>query len=341
MLKELEIKPSFNYWAPYIGKYTRRSKIVLNIEHKKVSKINGKFEKDCREMTEERILDMLTNDSYLKVKNTAKSCKLSTTGSKMDIIMRLKNAIANNDNNFKKLFSKLWGHSGGWLSFCCQHGIVYYLKFILRAESPRDYVDGLLSLAYIPNIVVVDMAHIVAKHATSSRKGDAKYYGKYDKEGNIFNPFNGRVADPEDQDIVQMANYNNIHVSFPWIAKQEQQKNKTCTESNTHPVTGSDVHLCLFDKFHERNTTSKTEVLRSIGNITELNGKFNSEIEEQLHLKFDNDKKKLNMMQPTTHVYLFRSIINHHNNLLNKKCLRDFEIRLQFPVKRNNLGSLV
>ena len=150
-------------------------------------------------MTEERILEMLTNDSYLKVKNTAKSCKLPTTG-KMDIIMRLKNAIANNDNNFKKLFSKLWGHSGGWLSFSCQHGIVYYLKFILRAESPCDYVDGLLSLVYIPNIVVVDMAHIVAKHATSSRKDDAKYY----------------------------------------------------------------VHLCLFDKFHERYTTSKIEVLRRI-----------------------------------------------------------------------------
>ena len=49
---------------------------------------------------------MLTNDSYLKVKNTAKNCKFPTTGSKIDIIMRLKNALANYDNNFKKLFSK-------------------------------------------------------------------------------------------------------------------------------------------------------------------------------------------------------------------------------------------
>ena len=68
-------------------------------------------------MTEQRILEMLTNDSYLKVKNTAKSCKLPTTGSKMNIIMCSKNAIANNDNNFKKVFLKLWGHSRGWLSF--------------------------------------------------------------------------------------------------------------------------------------------------------------------------------------------------------------------------------
>ena len=42
---------------PYIGKYSRRSKIVLNTGYKKISKINGKFEEDCREMTEEHILE--------------------------------------------------------------------------------------------------------------------------------------------------------------------------------------------------------------------------------------------------------------------------------------------
>ena len=47
------------------------------------------------------------------------------------------------------------------------------------------------------------------------------------------------------------------------------------------------------------------------------------------------------MMQPTTHIYLFRSIINHRNNRLNKKCLRDLEKHLQFPVIRNDVGSLV
>ena len=77
---------------------------------------------------------------------------------------------------------------------------------------------------------------------------------------------------------------NNLHVYFPWIFKQDQQKNETCTESNTHPVASSDVLL------FEINTTSKIEALRRIGNIPELNGKFNSEIKEQLHLKFDSDK---------------------------------------------------
>ena len=60
VVQELKIKPSFNYWTPYIGKYTRRSKIVLNTEYKKLSKINRRFEEDCREITEERILEKVS-----------------------------------------------------------------------------------------------------------------------------------------------------------------------------------------------------------------------------------------------------------------------------------------
>ena len=77
---------------------------------------------------------------------------------------------------------------------------------------------------------------------------------------NIVNLFNGRVAHPEEQDFAQMANDNNLHMYFPWVFKQEQQKNETCSENNTHPVTNSDVHFCLFDKFHERNTTPKLKL---------------------------------------------------------------------------------
>ena len=41
------------------------------------------------------------------------------------------------------------------------------------------------------------MAYIVANYAISTRKDDAKYYGKGGTEGNIFNPFNDRVSDPD------------------------------------------------------------------------------------------------------------------------------------------------
>ena len=95
----------------------------------------------------------------------------------MDIIMRIKAAALKDGKKFRKIFSKIWGHSGGWLSFSCPHGVVYYLKFLLRPESSRDYVDGLLSMEHLPNITVIDMAHIVANHASTSRKEDVIKYG--------------------------------------------------------------------------------------------------------------------------------------------------------------------
>ena len=82
-----------------------------------------------------------------------------------------------------------------------------------------------------------------------------------------------------------MGNDNNLHVYFPWIFKQEQQKNKACTEINTHSVTSGDVHLCLFDKFNERNTTFKIEALRRIRNIPEFSGKFNLENWKAISIK--------------------------------------------------------
>ena len=71
------------------------------------------------------------------------------------------------------------------------------------------------------------------------------------------------------------------------------------------PITNSDVHLCLFDRFHENNTSSEIESLRKVGCVLKLKGMFNSEVEEQLHLQFHSNKKFLNMMTPVTHIYLF------------------------------------
>ena len=66
------------------------------------------------------------------------------------------------DSKFRKIFSNIRGHSVGWLTLSYQHEVVYYLKFLLRSESSHDYIDGLLSMKHIPNVVVIDMAHIIA-----------------------------------------------------------------------------------------------------------------------------------------------------------------------------------
>ena len=106
-------------------------------------------------------------------------------------------------------------------------------------------------------------------------------------------------------------------------------------------MTGSDAHLCLFDKFHERNSSYEIEALPRNGNIPELNGLFNSEIEEQLHLKFNSDKTFLNRMTQITHIYLFRSILNHYNEEINKTFLKRFENELLFPISFDQFGRII
>ena len=108
-LKSLNIKPNLHYWAPYIGRKTRRCSNILNTEHRKVKTgIEKNIENDdCREMTEERLLEMLSNDTLRKVKSAAKTCKVSTVGSKMDIIMRIKAAALKDGKKYCKIFSKI------------------------------------------------------------------------------------------------------------------------------------------------------------------------------------------------------------------------------------------
>ena len=91
-------------------------------------------------MTEEGIFEMLSFEKLKKVKSVAKPCNIATEVSKLDILLKIKEVINKNDAKFKKAFSKLWGHWGGCLSFPCPHDIVYYLKFLLRAESCSDFV---------------------------------------------------------------------------------------------------------------------------------------------------------------------------------------------------------
>ncbi len=48
-------------------------------------------------------------------------------------------------------------YPGGWSVILCPHGVVYSIKFNLRAESPRDFADLLLSWKHIPNVSIYDL----------------------------------------------------------------------------------------------------------------------------------------------------------------------------------------
>ena len=67
-------------------------------------------------MTEERILEMFSNDTLRKAKSAAKTCyqqnKVSTIGSKMDIIIRIKAAALKDVKNIRKFFIENVGSFG-------------------------------------------------------------------------------------------------------------------------------------------------------------------------------------------------------------------------------------
>ena len=100
-----------------------------------------------------------------EVRLLAKKLGVAAKGSKLDIINRIKTGLGKNNIKFNKIFRKMFGFSGGWLTVACQHGIIYAIKFLLRSESPRDYLDILRGLRHRPNIFINDMAHIVSAFA--------------------------------------------------------------------------------------------------------------------------------------------------------------------------------
>ena len=67
---------------------------------------------------------------------------------------------------------------------------------------------------------------------------------------------------------------------------------------------------------------------------------FNSQVEEQLHLQFDSNKKFLNMMTPVTHIYLFRSILDHHNFNKNKTVTNLLQQKTRFKLIFDSFGRL-
>ena len=164
------MNPNLLFRSPFIGRHTRKGPLLLNTEHRKVSRSTGELESDCREISEERLLELLHNSTYKEVKKFAQSISTHPKGSKLDVIMQIKQAISKDEEKFKKTFNKIWGRSGGWVSGTCQHGVIYALKFVLRAESPRDYIDLILSMAHQPNIVVSDMGNMLVAHGQKRNK---------------------------------------------------------------------------------------------------------------------------------------------------------------------------
>ena len=95
-------------------------------------------------------------------------------------------------------------------------------------------------MKHIPNVVVIGMAHIIAKHALVSRREDVQKYG-YNEEGILFEPYYGRVADPDDSENMTNAKENNLELAFPWILEEhtnnQYNNHKLSDKMSMNPIT--------------------------------------------------------------------------------------------------------
>ena len=65
----------------------KKGDFVLNTEHKKVNRQTREPEKDCRDITEEKLMELLQGRTYAEVQSFARSLGAQPKGSKLDVIM--------------------------------------------------------------------------------------------------------------------------------------------------------------------------------------------------------------------------------------------------------------
>lgn len=172
----------------------------------------------------------------------------------------------------------------------CPCGIVYSLKCNLRAESPRDFADLLLSWQHMPNVIIYDFAQGLATH-TNQRAQEKLRISQF--EGLLVEPTHANIA---------LAKHGQLKVSLPLLDEKMEM-----TDPHGHPVTGSTDHYVL----HETNTTDSRDVLRKLTLVPQLDDKVNSEVAEQLLSKMKKSNYFLSLS--STHMFLMRNIIHHYN----------------------------
>ncbi|ROL49996.1 HMG domain-containing protein 3 [Anabarilius grahami] len=237
------------------------------------------------------------------VRKLCRACNIDTKGSCLDLITSLKENMKSRQT-YDKVFQSIWGASGGWSVILCPHGIVYSIKLNLRAESPRDFADLLLSWKHFPNVCIYDFARGLATR-TNLRVPHSL----------PFQPYEGRLSEPT-EDNVKAARDGKLQVSLPWLHERVH-----CGEENAHPVTGSSEHYVLNDRFHEKNATDPKDILCRIQLVPELKGCLNSQVSEQFFAKMHKSDYFFNNMAPSAHSFLMRSVIHSHNTSTNRALL--------------------
>ena len=92
--------------------------------------------------------------------------------------------------------------------------------------------------------------------------------------------------------------------------------------TNIHPVTLVHQRLSMYDKFHERNTKQRKEILRRTKFVKQLDGVV-TETAEQLNSFLSKSLYFLDCLSPVHHLIMIKFMLSIRNMNLNKKLVKN------------------
>ncbi|XP_076037419.1 uncharacterized protein LOC143022898 isoform X2 [Oratosquilla oratoria] len=314
-----KVKPGYKNWAPFMGKCTRGGRKMYNTEYMKVSQVD---DDDNSPVPEELISRLLHDEKLETIKRFCRIVGVSSKGSRIDLLCRL-HTHSMTKATFQHAYVALHNHSGGWISSSCPHNVTYAVKFLLRAESPRDYCDILRSMKHVPTVNIADIADSISKMADKTIQQD------------FFHPNSGRLLEPT-QENIEAVQSKRLEMSMPFLADDRP----VICGPDDHPITGTDERYMLFEWYHETNTKEPVESLRRSSLVKELRGLVNTQTAEQLHRDKAKDVYFQNRMSPSNHIFTFRLLMHLKNEMMNK-AVEKRALRHIPNLTTNPMGQLI
>uniref|UniRef100_A0AAV2J250 SAP domain-containing protein n=1 Tax=Knipowitschia caucasica TaxID=637954 RepID=A0AAV2J250_KNICA len=91
------------------------------------------------DITEDRLIDEISNLKVHAIRKLCTECKVDSKGSKMELIMRLRKEMETR-SKYDKVFQKVWSASGGWAVIMCPCGqctaTYRHVLIPLRLQTP-------------------------------------------------------------------------------------------------------------------------------------------------------------------------------------------------------------
>lgn len=186
-----------------------------------------------------------------------------------------------------KLFPSFSYTNGGYLFGFCEHGIVYYAKFLVRGEGSRDVLDALLSFKKLPRYVIYDDAGRLAEHA-KKRLSPERYL-------ELFGAHDGRVLSAQ-PDSLAIAN-----------EVLADARRSVPTDQGSEPGT-----RILYDRFHQFNSKNPYARLRFMDLEDDLKD-VGSQHAEKFNSKMRPFMRSLNVYSAPLAYNMLRRIISSFN----------------------------